>query len=88
MSWTEQGAILQLAKDVIKLVYPEAHCAPLAHAEYPHFYVIRARRSERSESLATGPTPEGAWRNACQSFKRIMDKASACKPTQPNKQED
>lgn len=52
------------AQEAVKSVYPDAHCAPLAQAYYPDFYVIRAKREEWAESLAMGETPDVAWKNA------------------------
>lgn len=52
------------SEDAVKKIYPGAHCAPLAHAMYPEFYVIRANSAEWAESLGKGQTPGDAWRNA------------------------
>lgn len=56
--------IIEAAKETVRSSFPEAHCAPLADAHYPDFYVIRATRTEWAETLAKGPTPDRAWRNA------------------------
>ena len=48
----------------VKMFHPHAHCAPLAHAMYPEFYVIRASNAEWAETLGSGPTPHRAWDHA------------------------
>jgi hypothetical protein len=65
-------------QDEVRKVYPHAHCAPLADAVYPDFYVIRADRAVWSDSLATGPTPEAAWHNARMKLPRVCG-ACGCK---------
>ena len=63
------------AKEYVKQFHPQAHCAPLAHAMYPEFYVIRANNAEWAETLGTGQTPDMAWRNARNSLPRTLAEA-------------
>lgn len=53
------------SEDKIKMLWPEAHCAPMGEsAQFPDYYIIRADRQEWSRTLAAGATPKYAWDNA------------------------
>lgn len=60
----------QTAEQQVKAKCPDAHCAPLADAHYPNFYVIRATRDRWAESLGSGDERGSAWADA---LRRIED---------------